>query len=301
MIKSELIYYLHAIATYNSLTLAAENLYMTQPALSIAIKKFENTLGIPLTQKINNRIALTDEAKKILEICNPVLKCLNEVELYINNQTYIKDDSLITLSFSNNAAIVLAPQIVANINTMNDKLSIVLNSKNTNQDVIDYVLSSQKTIGVLFVQDSMDLSSLPNYGKLVTDKIYLKVNKSCKYFSDTTTSISSANIKDIPLILLPGPAVDSLLKLIQNHNEPNILCYAPNLAIMDSYISANLAIGTCIGFNRRTISQNMQDQFRFIEISDAEHTSIIIFSSLDVSKEIIKKIANIIQLSLGTI
>ena len=298
MLKSELIYYLNAIDTYKTLTLAAENLFMTQPALSIAIKTFEKNLGIPLIHKTNNRATLTNEAKKILEITQPVLSCLNDAELYINNCTIKHENFSFSLLFSNNISIVVAPNIIEYINSNDTNLSVILKLTSSNEETIDKVLSAKDSIGILFAQNSIDFSFLPNYKKLLSDKLYLKTNKESKFFSSTTTSINSSSLSNIPLVLMCGPLSDDLLKRI---HKPNILCNAPNLAIMDNYITNDLAVGFCNGFSRFAISKNMQEKFRFIEITDSEFLSIILFSSPDVNSEMCERMGNIIRLALNIV
>ena len=59
MIKSELLYYLSAIHKFQSISLAADNLFMTNAALSAAIKRFEKELDLTLTYYENGKIKLT--------------------------------------------------------------------------------------------------------------------------------------------------------------------------------------------------------------------------------------------------
>lgn len=303
MIKSELIYYLHAIATHNSLTLAAKNLYMTQPALSIAIKNFEKKLGFLLIKKENNRAILTDDAKNILKLGIPVLKGLNEIELYINNYTSDSTDELIKIVFSNAISSVLGPRIISNLNHFYAAhLPVLFASYASNAEVIDTVLNSSNNIGLLYLQNSDDdFYDLPNFKKIYADKLYLRVNKNTKFFASTTSAITTAEIRNTPLILMHGYAVDSLLSKIKKYNSPNILSYAPNNAVVDSYIHTDLACGVALGFNRSIISEQNGDAIRFIEILDADTTFFVIFSSPDVSPEKCKKIENILRVSLENV
>ncbi len=57
-----------------SVTKAAEEMYMTQPALSIQLKNFPNQFDIALFDKTGKRIYLTDFGKTIAEISENILK-----------------------------------------------------------------------------------------------------------------------------------------------------------------------------------------------------------------------------------
>lgn len=53
------------IMKYMSLTKAAKELYITQPALSHSLAKLEKELGIPLFYRDNNKLIMTKECSKI--------------------------------------------------------------------------------------------------------------------------------------------------------------------------------------------------------------------------------------------
>jgi DNA-binding transcriptional LysR family regulator len=66
-----------------SITRAAEELHLTQPAVSIQLKNFQEQFDIPLTEVISRRIHLTDFGR---EIAWAAQKVLNEVQA-INDKT----------------------------------------------------------------------------------------------------------------------------------------------------------------------------------------------------------------------
>lgn len=63
-----------AVARHHSVTRAAEEMFMTQPALSIQLKNFQNHFEVPLIEKVGKRIYLTDFGKSMAEIAENVLK-----------------------------------------------------------------------------------------------------------------------------------------------------------------------------------------------------------------------------------
>lgn len=78
--------YVTAISRYQSITKAAEQLYITQPTLSIYLKKMEQRLGVQLFERVGKRLVLTyagrcfvEEGTKILEMRDNLEKRLKDI------------------------------------------------------------------------------------------------------------------------------------------------------------------------------------------------------------------------------
>ena len=77
-------YTLHQLQVYlkitetQSITKAAEELHLSQPAVSIQLKNFQDQFDIPLTEIIGRRLYVTDFGKEVAESCKRIL---NEVHL----------------------------------------------------------------------------------------------------------------------------------------------------------------------------------------------------------------------------
>lgn len=72
------------VAELESITRAAEALYLTQPAISIQIKKFQSQFSQPLFEVIGRQLFITDFGK---EIASAAINILNEVEA-LNSRTH---------------------------------------------------------------------------------------------------------------------------------------------------------------------------------------------------------------------
>lgn len=64
------------VAEKESITLAAEELFLTQPAVSIQLKNFQDQFPIPLTEVVGRKLFVTDFGKEIAEAAQ---KIINEV------------------------------------------------------------------------------------------------------------------------------------------------------------------------------------------------------------------------------
>lgn len=66
----------HSLATHLSFTAVANELHLSQSAVSIQIKRLSETVGIPLIDKIGKRIYLTDAGRELFATTDDVLKRL---------------------------------------------------------------------------------------------------------------------------------------------------------------------------------------------------------------------------------
>ena len=80
---------LDAIARHNSFTLAANEMFLSQPAVSQQIKNLEEDVGLPLFEKANKQIFLTDVGKIVLETAHLVQ---HQVEQMHSSIEYLKGD-----------------------------------------------------------------------------------------------------------------------------------------------------------------------------------------------------------------
>ncbi len=78
------------IAEVQSITKASEELFLTQPAVSIQLKKFQDQFSVPLTEVVSRKLYITDFGK---EIARAAEKIINEVDA-INYKTMTYQNQL---------------------------------------------------------------------------------------------------------------------------------------------------------------------------------------------------------------
>ena len=78
--------YFTAVCRYGYVTRAAEELHVTQPSVSSAIKELEDEFSVNLFHRINNRLSPTkeglyflDQATKILELADSTTSMMEEL------------------------------------------------------------------------------------------------------------------------------------------------------------------------------------------------------------------------------
>jgi len=67
------------VAETQSVTKAAEELYLTQPAVSIQLKNFQDQFDIALTEVVGRKLYITDFGKEIAEAAEAILNQVNNI------------------------------------------------------------------------------------------------------------------------------------------------------------------------------------------------------------------------------
>lgn len=155
------------ITECQSITRAAEELYLTQPAVSIQLKKLQDQFSIPLTEVIGRRLYITDFGK---EIAKAAEKILIEVEA-INYKTMAFQNQLsgrLRISVASTGKYVM-PYFLSDFMTRHRgvDLSMDVNNKrlvveSLEQNKVDFSLVS-------VVPDTLDTHQLD----LLDNKLYL--------------------------------------------------------------------------------------------------------------------------------
>ena len=83
-----------AVARQLSFTRAAEELFLTQPTVSMQIKKLESDIGLALTEQIGKKISLTDAGKALHQASRDILNTLSRFEMQVNDQKGLKTGEL---------------------------------------------------------------------------------------------------------------------------------------------------------------------------------------------------------------
>ncbi|MGB7087334.1 MAG: LysR substrate-binding domain-containing protein [Phormidesmis sp.] len=83
-----------ATARHGSFTRAAEELYLTQPTVSIQVKQLTKAVGLPLFEQIGKRLYLTEAGQKLLATCQEIFQGLEQFEMSVADLKGMKQGQL---------------------------------------------------------------------------------------------------------------------------------------------------------------------------------------------------------------
>jgi len=100
-----------SVAKHCNYTLAAQELYLTQPAVSMQIKQLESLVGLSLFERFGKKISLTTAGKELLQYAENIEQQLNEAKEVMQDLKGLRRGKLhLTMAATAN---YFAPQLIA--------------------------------------------------------------------------------------------------------------------------------------------------------------------------------------------
>lgn len=81
-------------ARHRSFTRAAEELFLTQPTVSMQVKQLAKAIGLPLFEQVGKRLYLTPAGESLLKTCEDIFERLNQFEMTVADLKGLKQGRL---------------------------------------------------------------------------------------------------------------------------------------------------------------------------------------------------------------
>ncbi|MBI2989531.1 MAG: LysR family transcriptional regulator [Deltaproteobacteria bacterium] len=228
-----------AVAKHGGFNRASKYLRLSQPAISINIKKLEEELGVELFERLGRSIQLTDAGRVVEEHVTRLTDVLSEMRQAIDE---IK--GLGTGQFRCGAAttigIYLLPKILVQFKERFPKVETQFFSGRSSE-IEKRVLSNDLDIG--FVGSDLASSSRLRTHTFFTDELVI-ITPSNHYLA-RFRKVSPKRLIDLPLIL--GPKDSYTRKIIEKHLETAAIPYrcvmeVENTEVIKAAVSEGLGI-----------------------------------------------------------
>lgn len=135
-----------AVARHLSYTLAAKELYLTQPAVSMQIKQLEENAGLPLLEQIGKKIYLTEAGHEMYHYARSIARELDEAASIIEQLKGVESGKLeITVATTANA---FATKMLAKFKTNHTGVTISLDVTNRER-LLEQLNNNDKDIAIM--------------------------------------------------------------------------------------------------------------------------------------------------------
>ncbi len=135
------------VASLGSMTKASEHMHISQPALSIQIKKLEDGLGLKLFNKIGTRLILNENGEILFHYTKQIFQLVQEASNQLTDRK-LTISGQITIGGSNTAGSYLLPRIIGAFKQLYPQVTIELHIGNTYEianliynDVLDFAIN----------------------------------------------------------------------------------------------------------------------------------------------------------------
>jgi LysR family hydrogen peroxide-inducible transcriptional activator len=186
--------YLIAIADHNSFGKAARACFVSQPALSMQIKKLENTLGVQLIERNNKRLFITDVGALIIQQARDILSGIEALQ-EIANQSKDPFCSELHIGIIPTLAPYLLPLIIPNLTKLFPKLTLYL-VEDTTPNLLNKVNEAKLDAAFLALPTENNFVAMP----LFDEDFMLAVPLNHPYAKKNVVALKDLNNKTLLLL-----------------------------------------------------------------------------------------------------
>lgn len=183
----------YTVARRLSFTKAAEELFISQPAVTKHIHELEQQLGMALFERIGNRIKITRAGQIMLKHADDIFTSYRNLEYEINQLKH-EQGGLLSLGASTTIAQYFIPPLLAQFNQRYPEVTSSLISGNTEQ-VEQALLDKTIQLGLI---EGRSKNPVLKYVEFAKDEIALIGNVKYNYGD---TPLTAADLKSIPLLM----------------------------------------------------------------------------------------------------
>lgn len=237
-----------------SVTKASEELHLTQPAVSIQLKNFQDQFEIPLTEVVSRKIYITDFGREIAQAAENIL---NQVYA-INYKTLAYKGQLtgrLKISVVSTGKYVM-PFFLTDFMKKNVGIDLLMDVTNKNK-VIESLENNEVDFALVSIlPTTLNIEKLD----LLQNKLYLVGSKKLKFKKDTKTKDI---FKDLPLIFREkGSGTRQAMENFINRNNLSVLKkmeLTSNEAVKQALLAGlGYSIMPLIGIRNELINEALQ-------------------------------------------
>ncbi len=244
--------YFLEVANTKHMTNSAKNLHITQPALTQAIRRLENNLGVPLFAAKGRNIVLTEYGKYLQKKLEPLIAQIDDIPEQLKMMVALEGE---TIHMNVLAASSLVMEAIIQYKKEHKEINFQLH-QNIESELYDIAITTK-----LFYQAANDENSFA-----CAEEIYLAVPENRRYSGKT--SICLTEVADEGFVSLLGSREFRYIcdRFCQHAGFiPKIIFESDNPSAVKNMIAANMGIGFWPEFTWGSIED---EPVRLLKIED---------------------------------
>ena len=297
MIKTEQLRYLLELDKTNSFHKCAENLFLSQPAISLSIRNLEKELGVTLFERTPAGVFPTEIGKKVIAQARTVMHSLNDIYVICDNHQL--DSGIIQLeqlniyameSFTSN----IMPSVLPNLQKQFPKTKFSF-QEHCFHDALEYISASPYSIGFHYIWNDEQETLQKQYPNLQIDTLHavqfmLMSSKNCEFPLPETISLTNPYTENpIPLVSFNKSVqiTAETQQLLLDKNIIQVLLEAPVISLIHAYIYQGVAAGICVSLGPdKPVTSIDRNRITFTPIKTERKASLVLFTNRNMPEEI---------------
>ena len=294
MLQTTFLWYLVQINHYQSLSIAAEQLHVSQPALSAGIKKLEQQLEVKLLERTYKGVTLTDEGKKVVALAEKAFAHFDEIEAMFKSPPQVAlRNSLNDLTLYSNPA--YTPLLMNAVLTNQEMVghTLQLSELTPDKDKKQLFQDNPNAVVLGILSENHNLPPNISHTILRTSKAYIMCSKNFPYIALDKSSISFKELVKLPLAISKTSFdfQNILYKSLYLYGEPNIKIVAPS---HNSVISA-VQSGIAYAFSNKFLPSTKTDNLRYISIRNSPKFHLALTYTKNINPQKIAVLAELLN------
>lgn len=143
--RLEQLRYLIEVANSKSINKAAQNLYITQPALSIAINSLEEELNYPLLIRTKKGVVLTEDGARVVQDAQCIMDIIQQ--WYLSQDMQYALNGTVHLQATPSICVAMSNTLIFELQKKYPKLSVILHDT-TPQHMLRIISNTAVNIGI---------------------------------------------------------------------------------------------------------------------------------------------------------
>lgn len=229
----------NTIATHSSFKKASEILHISQPALSIQIKKLECQTGLKLFYKLGNKTFLSDSGNMLFQYTQKIFDIVKDMEDHISIQSeYI--GGTINLGGSNTPGTYLLPWVIGEMRNQYPSVTVNLHIANTSEIT---TLIENGTLDIAVNGGDCNYSTCIVSETLFDDRLIVVASSKNELCNKESIQIDDLIEESFIVHETTSQLYTSFKQFIDTYNVPeNISMYLGSIDAIKHAIIANLGI-----------------------------------------------------------
>ncbi len=246
--------YFLEVAETQHMTESAKKLHIAQPALSQAIHRFEQNVGVPLFEPKGRNIVLTEYGRFLQQELIPIMEKLDQLPEVLQTMAKLHGD---TIHLNVLAASGMVTEAIIAYRNMHPDLNFQL-LQNTQNEIFDIELTTR-----MFYQKN-PRKAQTEY--VCEEKIFLAVPSNGKYRDKTSITLKEVENEGF-ISLLGSRQFRYICDKFCYHAQiqPHIIFESDNPSAVKNMIAANLGVGFWPEF---TWGEMESEHVKLLEITD---------------------------------
>lgn len=230
-----------SVARNLSFTKAANELFITQPAISKHIKELETEFGVKLFDRIGNKICLTKAGDILLSYAAPILSLHQEVKFKLSQINGNLEGNL-RIGASTTIAQYVIPVALAKFHERHPEIELSLLNGNT-EYIEKQLLRNEIDLGIV---EGKPTNPDIQYSSFLNDELIVFTSSQNKTLN---SPVSKEDFIKLPLVLRErgSGTLEIIEKRLKHHQispkQLNVLLFLGSTEAIKSYVKTGNAVG----------------------------------------------------------